>query len=188
MPPVGSVLDANVLVPAPLRDVLLRSAEAALYRPHWTDTILNEVRRAIVEHRMADQARAQRLVDRLRDAFPEAEIHGYEPLQTLMANDPKDRHVLAAAVSAKAEVIVSANVRHFPEEALAPWGIVVQSPDQFLTSLLELAPARLLQIVREQAVLLRHPSLTVDQVLANMAAYTPRFVSLMRAEIKERNK
>jgi predicted nucleic acid-binding protein len=168
--------------------VLLRSAEAALYRPHWTDIILNEVKRAIVEHRMADQARAQRLVDRLRDAFPEAEIHGYEPLLQLMANDPKDRHVLAAAVSAKAEVIISTNVRHFPEEALAPWGIVVQSPDQFLTSLLELAPARLLQIVREQAVLLRHPSLTVDQVLANMDAYAPRFVSLMRAEIKERNK
>jgi hypothetical protein len=64
--------------------VLLRSAASALYRPHWTDIILNEVKRAIVEHRMADQARAQRLVDRLRDAFPEAEIHGYEPLLQLM--------------------------------------------------------------------------------------------------------
>jgi hypothetical protein len=91
-------------------------------------------------------------------------------------------------VRAKAEVIVSANVRHFPEDALAPWGIVVQSPDQFLTRLLELAPVRLLQIVREQAVLLRHPPLTVDQVLANMAAYAPRFVNLTRAGLKERNR
>ncbi|HUX85498.1 MAG TPA: PIN domain-containing protein [Chloroflexota bacterium] len=131
MPP-GAVLDANVLMSAPIRDALLRAAEAALYRPVWSATILDEVRRNIIEHRRVDPAQAEYLIDRLKAAFPEAEIFDYESLGASLTNDPKDRHVLAAAVTARAHVIVTSNVRHFPDESLSVWRIVAQSPDQFL--------------------------------------------------------
>ncbi|MGH7862622.1 MAG: PIN domain-containing protein [Candidatus Dormibacteraceae bacterium] len=180
MSTLGAILDANVLIPAPLRDVLLRAAEADLYRPYWSAAILEEVRRNVVEHGMSDMVRARRLIDRIRVAFPEAEVHGYESLIASMPNDPKDRHVLAAAVVARAPVIVTANLRHFPEEALAIWGIAPRTPDQFLGELFEQDRARMIQIIHDQVAPLQHPPLTVEQLLRNVGREAPGFVRAVR--------
>ncbi len=70
----------------------------------------------------------------MEEAFPEAMVprQAYERLIPAMANNSKDRHVLAAAVAGRADVIVTFNVSDFPAEACGPYGIDVQDPDTFL--------------------------------------------------------
>lgn len=116
---LGVVLDANVLFSAPLRDTLLRATDKALYRVHWTDEILDEVRRNLIETGRSTEANAQRLLQEMKTHFPEATVQGYSRLVASMTNDPKDRHVLAAAVRSQSQIIVTQNLRDFPDEALA---------------------------------------------------------------------
>src|SRR5437868_3604171 len=101
----GVVLDSNVLFSAPLRDILLRSADKALYRVQWTHEILEEVRRNLVKTGRSSEEKAQRLIDEMNAYFPEASVEGYNELVALMTNDPKDRHVLAAAVRSQSQAI-----------------------------------------------------------------------------------
>jgi len=107
VPSLGAVLDASVLFPAALRDTLLRAAHEGLYRLHWSDAILVEVYRNLIETGRASQRQAQRLIATMQEAFPDATVTGFESLVDRMANDPKDRHVLAAAVVTGARVIVT---------------------------------------------------------------------------------
>ena len=76
--------------------------------------------------------RIERLVRTMERAFPEAMVTGHEPLIPSMTKDPKDRHVLAAAVRGRADVVVTSNVRDFPPEACEPYDVDVQTPDEFL--------------------------------------------------------
>ena len=95
-----AVLDANVLLPAPLRDTLLRLAEAELYVPRWSERILDEVAKNLVESGRTDAERARRVTETMAEAFPEAMTPTpvISTIEPAMTNDPKDRHVLAAAV------------------------------------------------------------------------------------------
>ncbi len=178
-----AVLDANVLVKAGPRDTLLRAAAQGLYRPLWSEAILGEVQRALIDllKRHPDPAvRAQRLVDVLHAEFPEAVVEGYEPLIPAMTNDEKDRHVLAVAIVGRAEVIVTDNLRHFPTAALQPYGIEAQSPDTFMGRLFDLSPGTMVRILTEQGADLRQ-SRTLEQVLESLAPHVPRFVEAVRA-------
>ena len=74
----------------------------------------------------------------MRRAFPLAVVDGYQPLMPAMTNDPKDRHVLAAAVRGEAALIVTADLRDFPPVALDPFDIEAISPDDFLLDQLDL--------------------------------------------------
>ncbi|MGH2558119.1 MAG: hypothetical protein ACRDJH_03570 [Thermomicrobiales bacterium] len=89
--------------------------------------------------------------------------------------------MLAAAVVAGAAIIVTENLRDFPADALVPYGIEAQSPDEFLDQLLEAArPALMTQILQEQAAALRRPPLTVPNVLSQIELQAPRFVARIR--------
>jgi predicted nucleic acid-binding protein len=178
------VLDACVLFSAPLRDTLLRAADANLYRPHWSVEILNEVRRSLVATRRATKAKAQHLVDEMIRYFPEAAVTAYEHLVPVMTNHEGDRHVLAAAVVSGARVVVTHNLRHFPDDALTPYGIQVQPPDEFLTGLFDLAPDAMAQIIRQQANALTRPVSTVDRVLDRLSLDAPDFVAHIRAYLR----
>jgi predicted nucleic acid-binding protein len=112
--PLTVVLDADVLIAAPLRDTLLRAAHAGLCRTCYSAEILEEVRRNLVAKRGLSTDAAQRTIDRLR-AFPHKELVDVSlDLIPLLATDPDDSHVLPVAIRAKADVIVTVNVRHFP--------------------------------------------------------------------------
>jgi predicted nucleic acid-binding protein len=104
----SAVLDTNVLYPFSLRDTLLRLAELELYTPLWSARILEEMRRNLAQHRITAE-QATRIEAAMRAAFEEAEIDTaeIERLEPAMTNDPKDRHVLAAAVAADSELIVT---------------------------------------------------------------------------------
>lgn len=119
-------LDANVLFPAAVRDTLLRAAEAGLIQVYWSEQVLEEMRRNLVLRGQCTEDRAAVLVATLRRAFPTSVSTGYEHLVPAMRNDLGDRHVVAAALAARAEVVVTNNLKHFRKEHL-PKGMEAQS-------------------------------------------------------------
>ena len=133
MPGYQVILDACVLVNAALRDTLLRIAEPPrLYLPRWSEDIMIETTRMLETKLGVTQEQTAHLVGELRKHFEDAWVEGYEPFIPVMANHPKDRHVLAAAVRCGAQTIVTLNLRDFPESALSPWDVVAQSPEAFM--------------------------------------------------------
>lgn len=178
------VLDANVLIPNSLRDTLLRAEEAGWYDAYWSDETLGEVERnlaRLLARQYPDaEARARRLADTLRAAFPAATVTEYRHLLPQLSNHPDDRHVLAAAVASGADVIVTSNVRHSPARALTPHGIIAQTPDRFLTALLADEPVGMLALLTAQGAELHRPRTRV-QVLETLAQHVPAFVRAVRA-------
>lgn len=185
MPVFVVVLDACVLFPAALRDTLLDAASAGLYRFHWSDDILEELRRSLVGRKRTAEDKARHLIAEIERTFSDARVTGYEQLIPAMTNDAGDRHVAAAAVAAGAQVIVTSNLRHFPDSALAPFNIEAQSPDEFLINLFDLDPRLMARLVVEQAARLRSPPMTVAQVLTYLERQAPTFAGLVRQEVSE---
>ena len=135
-----AVLDANVLHAYPLASVLLELAEARMYRACWSAEIhaewIRSVRRVRPEIPLD---RLQRRRDAMDTALPDACITGHECLVScLELPDAKDRHVLAVAIRAKAQVIVTYNESDFPADTLAGFDLVAQHPDTFLRHLIDL--------------------------------------------------
>jgi predicted nucleic acid-binding protein len=147
-----AVLDACVLVPAPLRDTLLRLAEPPrLYVPRWPEEIITEIVRNLEGRIGLSKARTDYLVGQLRKHFGDSWVTGYESLIERMGNHPKDRHVLAAAVKCGAQVIVTYNKRDFPVAATEPWGIEIQGPSMFLKCQYDLNPSVVVDKLHAQA-------------------------------------
>lgn len=178
--PFVVVLDANVLFPFTLRDTLLRAGAAGFYQLRWSALILDEMTRNLVATNTMSEEKAKRLRAAMERAFPEAEVSGFEHLIASMKNDAKDRHVVAAAVRAGAQVITTSNVRDFTP---LPDGLEAQSPDEFLSNLFDLDPDALVDVLREQAADLQRPPVTVGELLARLALVAPDFVTAVRAHI-----
>ncbi len=134
--------DACVLYPAPLRDLLMHVAMTDLYRAKWTDAIHDEWTRNVLKDRPdLTPEQLQRTRDLMNAHVRDCLVTGYETLiDAITLPDPKDRHVLAAAIRAGADVIVTFNLKDFPENDLKPYGIEAQHPNDFLTFQLDLAP------------------------------------------------
>jgi predicted nucleic acid-binding protein len=166
-----AVLDACVLVPIALADTLLRVAERGLYRPLWSERILEETADAILEiHADLSPDAVQRRVDAMNHSFEDALVEGWQDVEpSLSLPDPDDGHVVAAAIRGRADTIVTANLRDYPEEVLTPLGIAVVHPDDFLLDQLDLAPRVVLEVIREQAAHTRRPSLTPTDLIARLA-------------------
>ncbi len=173
----GAVLDACVLYPASLRDTLLRAAQARLYVPRWSRDLLDELLRNLVANGAVTPAAAVRLLTAMRTAFPQASVTDYDDLIPHLINHPKDRHVLAAAIRAQAQTIVTLNLRDFPAAALGPYDIQAQHPDEFLTALLITSPRRMIQIISEQAGDLKNSPKTAEDVLATLRLFAPGFAA-----------
>ena len=174
------VLDANVLFPFTLRDTLLRAAAAGFYQLRWTSEILDEMARNLVSKGLMSEPSAARLRGVMEREFPEADVTGYEPLIAAMENDEKDRHVVAAAVKAGAQVIATANLKDFKR---LPEGLEAQSPDEFLCNLFDLAPDELVTVLREQAADLVRPPMTFDELLSRLARTLPDLVGVVREHV-----
>lgn len=177
--PFRVVLDANVLFPFTLRDTLLRAAEQELYLVGWSAEILEEMRRNLVKQRRTTEEKSFRLVSAMRNAFPEAEVVGYEPLIDRMPNHAGDRHVVAAAVMGGAQLIVTNNLKHFQN---LPPGVDVKGPDAFLCDLFDLSPDAMVDAVAKQAAALRNPPRKTAEVLAGLAAFAPCFVQHLQMQ------
>jgi predicted nucleic acid-binding protein len=176
------VLDACVLYPAYLRDTLLSTAEADLYDPRWSDDILAEVERNLVADVLTPE-QVRHLIAEMCAAFPDALVHDYAALVPAMRNHPKDRHVVAAAVRAHAELIVTDNLRDFPADALAPFGVAAQSAAAFLTRLYHINADSVIEALREQAASYRRPPHTIHDVLDRLAVQAPTFAKRVRENL-----
>jgi predicted nucleic acid-binding protein len=182
MLPPTAVYDACVLYPAPLRDLLVRVAIAGLAAARWSDQIHDEWVRNLLANRPdltpGQLQRTRRLMDHhVLDSL----VSGYEPLIAgLSLPDPDDRHVLAVAIKARADVIVTYNLRDFPSDYLAAFEVEAQHPDDFVMRLLDTDPARVCQAIRQQRDDRRERP-TVDQLLAAFAQQRlPRTVERLR--------
>ena len=166
-----ALLDANILYPAPMRDIFLQLAVDDLFRAKWTVDIHREWIDALIRnepHR--DRAALERTRDLMDQATRDCLITGYETIiSTLDLPDPDDCHVLAAAIVGRCDVIVTSNLRDFPEAAVGPYGIEVQHPDDFLSNHLELMPGPFCDAIRKIRARLVAPPVTAQDYLATLA-------------------
>lgn len=159
--------------------MLLRAAEQGLFVPVWSQRVLQELASSLSERRPdLGASRIDRLVAELGRAFPNATIEGYESLIPTMRNQEQDRHVLAAAVFARTNALVTWNPRDFPLDTCAPYGITVQTPDAFLCSLCEGNQARLTEILLQQARDTLHPPLSLEDLMNRLRSRVPNFADL----------
>jgi hypothetical protein len=165
--PVTAVYDANILYPAPLRDLFMRLAEVGLVRARWTDVIHEEwTRNVLADNPRLSAERLARTRTLMNEAIRDCLVTGFEDLvASLSLPDPDDRHVLAAAIRAGAEVIVTYNIKDFPEDTLARFDIKAQHPDDFLVSLLDVTPGLVCAAVKRQREGLRNPPKTAEELL-----------------------
>jgi predicted nucleic acid-binding protein len=178
-----AVLDACVLVPMPLCDCLLRLAESpALYRPLWSQEILQEVAKALKDDFQRKPKEIAWRLERMQLAFPEALVA--VPTELLNAAeclpDKNDRHVLAAAIMGRASAIITQNTKHFPKECLDKFGVISQSADEFLVDQYHLAWPLILDKLDDQAAAI---SQTRSTVVANLKKIAPEFCKLLEAHI-----
>ena len=176
-----ALLDACVLYPLSTRDLLLRGAERYLYEVRWSLKIIEEVHRNLVDDQRCTEGQARYLTHQMASAFPEAIVAGYERLIEAMTNDEADRHVLAAAITAGADVIVTDNVRHFPPKACDQYGIEVQTADEFLSHSFDLAPEVMGDIFLQQVKDLERPSLDAATALAALEKRLPSLAARLSA-------
>lgn len=132
----SALLDACVIFPYSLCDTLLRTVEMELYQVYFSERILDEAIRNRIKSGRMNQVSADDFRAALMTAFPEALVEeAPAELEAKMENEPKDRHVLASAVYAKVDVIITSNLKDFPVSSLAPWNMEVMNPDDFLNHL-----------------------------------------------------
>lgn len=167
MTPVA-VYDANVLYPSALRDFLIRVAIEDLVRARWSHRILDEVFRNIAINRPdLDRDRLLRTRQRMCAAVLDCLVSGFEKLEpSIILPDLDDRHVVAAAIKAGAGIIVTLNLRDFPEDELARHGVVAMHPDLFALELLARSPAAVLEVIASQAADLKNPPHSATDIVA----------------------
>ncbi|UYV38865.1 PIN domain-containing protein [Rhodobacteraceae bacterium D3-12] len=128
-----AVLDACVIYPTVMREVLLGVAGLDAYEPRWSDRIMEEWARAARKLGPEGEAQARGEVAMLKARWPEAAVSWPESLENrLWLPDPADVHVLAAAIAGSADVIVTMNAKDFPRQILAEEGVSRVDPDAFL--------------------------------------------------------
>ena len=163
-----------MLYPSVLRDVLIRIARMGINRARWSDLILDEVFGAIAANRRdLDPQKLERTRRLMCRAVPDclvdsAAIRVLAPSLTLP--DPDDRHVLAAAILAGAQVIVTQNLKDFPSNELDKFGIEAKHPDAFLQDLYHLDGALMHQAVSEAAAAYKNPPRTVGELVEQLDA------------------
>jgi predicted nucleic acid-binding protein len=161
------IYDACVLYPAPLRDFLVELATTGLYRAHWTPEINEEWVRNVLRNR-SDLKREQlkRTVDLMNQSVMGCLVRGYDDLTNrLSLPDSKDRHVLAAAIHARADVIVTFNLKDFPVATLQQYGIEPQHPDDFLHRQFDLNQAHLVATAQNVRRRLKNPPKSAAEYL-----------------------
>lgn len=179
-----AVIDADVLYRRHSRNVLVWHALAGLFELHWSARILDETRRHLIERNIAKlgeprELAVDRTLQRVTDALEAARAGSLVAEEEIVAreasmpNDPKDRHVLAAAVAIGASVVVTTNVRDFAPGASRGPDVAAQTPDGFLTSLLDRTTA--------------DAAMSALQQQANFHGWTvPRLLALLATERTDR--
>lgn len=159
------VLDTNVIYPIDVRDLLFWLAYYELYTPKWSHHIFDEWAE-VMRRKGLDESEILKRIGRANRAFPDALVENYEQLiKGLSLPDPKDNHVLAAAIKTNANVIVTNNLKDFPEAYLSSFGLTVKSADDFITDIIDLNPEKAIQAFRKLVLNRRNPMMDELQML-----------------------
>jgi predicted nucleic acid-binding protein len=178
-----AVLDANVLYPTTLRDLLIWLAVSETFDAHWTLQITNEWVGNLLEDRADISAtRLKRTLLLMENALPDAKIFGYERhTKGLSLPDENDCHVLAAAIEINASVIVTQNLRDFPTAVLEPLGISALHLDDFVCALKESNQLAVLKAIAGQRANFKNPPLTLEEYFERLSSQAlPKFVLWLR--------
>lgn len=154
-----AVLDACVLYPAPLRDLLMSLAVEGIYGARWTAQIHDEwIRNLIAKRPDLDKQKLLQTSSLMNQVVEDALVENYQYLiPTLALPDPDDRHVLAAAIVGHADAIVTFNLKDFPEQSLSQHSIEILHPDDFLIAQYDLDQIRMLKVIKSCRIKLRNP-------------------------------
>ncbi|WP_424932969.1 RSP_2648 family PIN domain-containing protein [Amaricoccus macauensis] len=126
-------LDACVLFPSVMREMLLSTANDGGFEPVWSERILEEWARATRRLPEGAEAFAREEIAAMQAHWPDAMADvREEQLQAIALPDPDDAHVVAAALAGAADVIVTSNRKDFPNRALSRHGVIPRDPDGFL--------------------------------------------------------
>lgn len=161
------VYDACVLYPSTLRDLLIRIAQAGLVQAKWSDRILDEVFRNLQANRPElDPTKLTRTRELMMRAVRDCLVKDYEPLEAVLElPDADDRHVLAAAIKSRAQLIVTNNLKDFPQETLTAWNVEAVSADDFVLAQIDLDRQRVFAAVQQIADSWRKPPGAASDVL-----------------------
>lgn len=160
-------LDANVLHPAELRSFLMYLAVSELFRARWSNDVHEEWISSVLKKRPdLSRAKLERTRELMNMKAPDALVTGYERLiPDLDLPDPNDRHVLAAAILGRADVIVTNNLKDFPADVLDGFNIEAQTPDEFIIHLINLSPNQVRSAAEDHRSSLLHPPMTLNEYL-----------------------
>ena len=160
------VYDACVLYPAPVRDMLMEIAISDLVQAKWTDRIHEEWTFNLVKHRPEIEKRIQRTRTLMDAAIPDALVRDYESLiDGITLPDPGDSHILAAAIKCGAQIIVTANLKDFPQAYLAPYGIEAVHPDEFIEHQFGLNQGAVIACAKRIRARLQNPGKSAEEYL-----------------------
>jgi predicted nucleic acid-binding protein len=166
-----ALFDACVLYPQTIRDALLSLARTNLFRARWSAHINEEWTRARLHKHPEKAAQINYTLEQVNNSVEDCLVTGYEPLiDGIELPDPDDRHVLAAAVVGRADVIVTLDLSHFPDEALAPYNIEAQHPDEFIVHQFGVNEPLALSAFKAMRAPLKNPAMTADEFLNHLEA------------------
>ena len=167
------LVDACCLAGELRRNMLLSLAEAGFYRVKWSAKVMEETARAI-EKITEGKADLTKQLDAMNLAFPEAMVEDYENLETILIDnglrDVGDAHVIAAAVMCGATVIVTDNLKHFPEALLKPYGLEAKSADDFLADCIDLDKVQAAAVLNRMRLRFKRPEYTWDAICQKVEA------------------
>jgi predicted nucleic acid-binding protein len=183
MPDPLVLCDANVFYSILMTDLILSLGEVGLFRPRWTNEIHEEWIRNVLE----DQPERKREDLERRRAFMDQAIdhdliEGYERhIPNLNLPDPDDCHVLAAAIEAGAQIILTHNLRDFPAAVMTSFGISALHPDEFLCRQMKMESALVMEVIEKMRLKRKRPEISREQLLSKLARLSiPDFVRMLR--------
>ena len=161
------ILDACVLFPAPLRDFLMHLALLDVFQARWTDEIHAEWIRNVLKMRPdLTEKQLNRTKDLMNSHIRDCLVENYEHLiDKLSLHDENDRHVLAAAIQTKAEIILTFNLRDFPNDILEKHNLKAISPDKLLSELFDSNEENFNLAFERQLKSLKNPPKTAEELL-----------------------
>ncbi len=159
------VLDTNVIYPIDIRDLLFWFAHYDLFTPKWIKHIFDEWIDVMLRKGVSQDV-ADKRVRKANMAFPDGLVENYESLiEGLQLPDPKDRHVLAAAIKINANTIVTNNLKDFPKEYLSNFGLTAKNADDFITDTIDLNQSIAIDAFKEMVLNRTNPDLDEFQIL-----------------------
>ena len=184
--PFVVILDANVLFPFRVRDVLLTFAHEGLFRARFTEEILAEWTENLIELKPQLKESVLSQADEIRQNFDECFVTGHMPLiEGLEMPDKDDRHVLAAAIRCSAQVIVTENKRDFPSDLLEEYDVHVLGADEMLVNTYELFPVEAARALGRVRARYRNPPMNVSEFLLDLTRTgLPKLAALARRDIE----